>query len=250
MVVQSIEAAFGILIISVQCITENDLSPSVVAVGGVLLKKDLTESESSDNNPRAGEDREQHLVMVTSTESTLRRMALVIANSEALLLVGAVGCGKTSLIEHVAALTGRTRAPQLMKIQLGDQTDSKVSHYKLKCKQAIVSWIFKYRLFTSRCWGRTNARRLQVSSCGWRAASLEPFERVVGSYWRTSTTLQWTSCPPLCLSCSRVPLTFLVMVARFVRTRTSVFLPLKGKLTINNSNKTWCKILMSCCSDS
>ena len=104
-----------------------------MAVGGVLLQKDLTESESSNNNPRGGENREQQLVMVASTESTLRRMALVIANSEALLLVGAVGCGKTSLIEHVAALTGRTRAPQLMKIQLGDQTDSKVSHYKLCC---------------------------------------------------------------------------------------------------------------------
>ena len=105
-----------------------------MAVGGVLLKKDLTESETErndNNNPRVGEDREQQLVMVASTESTLRRMALVIANSEALLLVGAVGCGKTSLVEHVAALTGRTRAPQLMKIQLGDQTDSKVNHYKL-----------------------------------------------------------------------------------------------------------------------
>ena len=35
--------------------------------------------------------------------------------------------GKTTLIEHIAALTGRTVANQgLLKIQLGDQTDAKV----------------------------------------------------------------------------------------------------------------------------
>lgn len=35
--------------------------------------------------------------------------------------------GKTTLIEYVAALTGRTAGNQgLLKIQLGDQTDAKV----------------------------------------------------------------------------------------------------------------------------
>ena len=99
-----------------------------MAVGGILLQKDLRESEvgSGDNNNEVIESSEQ-LVSVASTESSLRRIALALANSEALLLVGPVGCGKTSLVEHVAALTGRTRPPQLMKIQLGDQTDSKVN---------------------------------------------------------------------------------------------------------------------------
>lgn len=35
--------------------------------------------------------------------------------------------GKTTLVEHVAALTGRTIHNQgLLKVQLGDQTDAKV----------------------------------------------------------------------------------------------------------------------------
>lgn len=43
-----------------------------------------------------------------------------------MLLQGVVGSGKTSLVEHLARLTGRVGSPHLMKIQLGDQMDSKV----------------------------------------------------------------------------------------------------------------------------
>ena len=67
-----------------------------------------------------------HLVLVPSTRSNLRRLALAVSAGKPVLLEGAVGCGKTALVERLAHVTGRSATPQIMKIQLGDQTDSKV----------------------------------------------------------------------------------------------------------------------------
>lgn len=44
----------------------------------------------------------------------------------AVMLEGPVGSGKTSLVECLAASVGRTSSPHLLKLQLGDQMDSKV----------------------------------------------------------------------------------------------------------------------------
>ena len=62
------------------------------------------------------------LVPVASTLRHLRSLALAVAGGKPVMLQGAVGSGKTSLVEHLAGLTHR----KLIKIQLGDQTDSKV----------------------------------------------------------------------------------------------------------------------------
>lgn len=72
------------------------------------------------------QDETDPLVLVSSTRRNLRSLALAVAAGSPVLLEGAVGSGKTALIEHLARKTGLTAAPQLMKIQLGDQTDSKV----------------------------------------------------------------------------------------------------------------------------
>lgn len=53
-------------------------------------------------------------------------MALAVSSGSPVLLQGVVGSGKTSLVEHLARLTGRSGPPALMKIQMGDQMDSKV----------------------------------------------------------------------------------------------------------------------------
>jgi MoxR-like ATPase len=52
------------------------------------------------------------------------------------LLQGPVGCGKTSLVEYLSHMTGRTTSPYLIKVQLGDQMDSKVSalHHARKAR--------------------------------------------------------------------------------------------------------------------
>lgn len=66
------------------------------------------------------------LVPVASTLCSMRRLALAVNSGSAVLLEGPVGCGKTSLVECLAAAVGRTSSPHLLKIQLGDQMDSKV----------------------------------------------------------------------------------------------------------------------------
>ncbi len=67
------------------------------------------------------------LVPVPSTRANLRRLALAVSAGKPVLLEGPVGSGKTALIEDLAHKTGRSKTPLLMKVQLGDQTDSKVN---------------------------------------------------------------------------------------------------------------------------
>ncbi|XP_076030788.1 midasin isoform X2 [Oratosquilla oratoria] len=73
------------------------------------------------------------LVELQSTENNLRATALAIARGRPVLLEGVVGSGKTSVIEHLAHLTGRIGAPYLTKVQLGDQTDSKTLLGTYRC---------------------------------------------------------------------------------------------------------------------
>ena len=56
-----------------------------------------------------------------------------------MLLQGVVGSGKTSLVEHLAKLTGRSGPPHLVKIQLGDQMDSKV-YINLFITGFVMTW--------------------------------------------------------------------------------------------------------------
>ena len=79
-----------------------------------------------------GSSRDQELtfrsyVLVDSACRNLQTLAMAVASQNAVLLEGPIGCGKTSLVEHLAAMTGRRKPPQLLKVQLGDQTDSKVT---------------------------------------------------------------------------------------------------------------------------
>ncbi|KAL5010017.1 hypothetical protein ScPMuIL_012322 [Solemya velum] len=94
-----------------QSITEADFSASVM-VEGILLRK------FSDKSPF------EPLVHVQSTRNHLRRLAMAVTSGSPVLLQGPVGSGKTSLVEHLAHLTGRDTSA-LVKLQLGDQTDCK-----------------------------------------------------------------------------------------------------------------------------
>lgn len=66
------------------------------------------------------------MVLVDSTCHSLRRLALALASQKPVLLEGPIGCGKTSLVDFLAAATGHVRSREILKVQLGDQTDSKV----------------------------------------------------------------------------------------------------------------------------
>lgn len=100
--------------------TEDDFTENHVAISGVILPM-------SPNSP--AEIVVNTLVKVPSTQRNLHSLAIAIATGSGVLLEGPVGSGKTCLVEYIAAVTGRTSAPSLMKVQLGDQTDSKVGSY-------------------------------------------------------------------------------------------------------------------------
>ncbi len=49
----------------------------------------------------------ENIVDVASTKANMRSIALGISSNKAICLTGPVGCGKTTLVEHLAKLTGR-----------------------------------------------------------------------------------------------------------------------------------------------
>ncbi|XP_061756335.1 midasin isoform X2 [Nerophis ophidion] len=105
-----------------QCqVVSEDLSRNVVAICGVLLPK-LAPKESV-----------QDMVLVDSTSLNLRRLALAVASQKPVLLEGPIGCGKTALVEIMAAHTGHAKTTNFLKVQLGDQTDSKLLLGMYRC---------------------------------------------------------------------------------------------------------------------
>nr|KAJ3422092.1 hypothetical protein HK105_001196 [Polyrhizophydium stewartii] len=63
------------------------------------------------------------LVLTESTAANLHRIALAISLGHPVLLQGPPGAGKTALVEQASRMIG---SPDLLKIHLGDQTDSKL----------------------------------------------------------------------------------------------------------------------------
>ncbi|XP_056150027.1 midasin [Lampris incognitus] len=106
-------------------VVSEDLSLNVVAVCGVVLPRIV---------PRQTEQIiQKDLVLVDSTCRNLRRLALAVASQKAVLLEGPIGCGKTALVEFMAAVTGHMKAAEILKVQLGDQTDSKMLLGMYRC---------------------------------------------------------------------------------------------------------------------
>jgi midasin len=95
--------------------TENDLCEEHMITGNMLIPRISKSSLSS-----------QQLVAVPSMLRNVEALSVAFVSGKAVLVAGAVGSGKTSLVEHFATLTGRDKPPYLFKVQLGDQTDSKV----------------------------------------------------------------------------------------------------------------------------
>ncbi|KAJ7398225.1 hypothetical protein BTVI_127123 [Pitangus sulphuratus] len=107
-------------------IVSGDLSAHVVAVCGIVLPRLQRVSEEQENNTSS-------FVLVESAFTNLQNLAIAVANQTPVLLEGPIGCGKTSLIEYLAAVTGRAKPPHILKVQLGDQTDSKTLLGMYRC---------------------------------------------------------------------------------------------------------------------
>ncbi|KAM6992726.1 LOW QUALITY PROTEIN: midasin [Tautogolabrus adspersus] len=106
-------------------VVSEDLSLNVVAVCGVVLPRIAPRIPEQMNT--------KDLVLVDSTCRNLRRLALAVASQKPVLLEGPIGCGKTALVEFMAAVTGHTKAAEILKVQLGDQTDSKMLLGMYRC---------------------------------------------------------------------------------------------------------------------
>ncbi|XP_074982679.1 midasin isoform X2 [Caretta caretta] len=107
-------------------IISGDLSANVIAVCGVVLPRQQLV-------PKEQESTIQNFVLVESTCMNLQNLAMAVAFQNPVLLEGPIGCGKTSLIEYLAVITGRMKPPHILKVQLGDQTDSKTLLGMYRC---------------------------------------------------------------------------------------------------------------------
>ncbi|XP_067882619.1 midasin [Heterodontus francisci] len=106
-------------------IMSRDLSENVVAVCGIVLpRKQFIHQDQCISKA---------LVFVASTHRYLHNLAMAVVSQNAVLLEGPIGCGKTALVEYLAALTGRQKPPEFLKVQLGDQTDSKMLLGMYRC---------------------------------------------------------------------------------------------------------------------
>ncbi|GAM17979.1 hypothetical protein SAMD00019534_011540 [Acytostelium subglobosum LB1] len=119
-----------------KCLVQSDdLTPSIVDVCGVLLFKKFanvgavinqsaTSSTLTSTNKSLSQQQQQHHLVYTETVCrNLRSLAISVGLGRPILMEGVTGAGKTTLVNELAALTDNHN---IIKIHLGDQTDSKV----------------------------------------------------------------------------------------------------------------------------
>ena len=103
--------------------TSEDIRTNLVPVAGMLMpvKNKILERPIQNNG----------LVMTESTCKALQSLVLSVTTGTPVLLEGELGTGKTVILEYFASMMGRFDAPEILKLQLGDQTDSKVNLFLL-----------------------------------------------------------------------------------------------------------------------
>nr|XP_023017788.1 midasin [Leptinotarsa decemlineata] len=88
------------------------------------------------------------LIEVPSTCNNLRKIALGLTLNRAVCLQGPVGSGKTSLLEYLALKTGRKLGENFIKLQLGDETDSKMLLGTYRCTDIPGEFIWQPGVLT------------------------------------------------------------------------------------------------------
>ncbi|BET00740.1 ATPase family associated with various cellular activities (AAA) [Nesidiocoris tenuis] len=89
-----------------------------------------------------------NLIPVKSTQSNLRKLAIGVSTGKAIGLIGPVGSGKSALVDHLAHLTGRRPEIELLKIQLGEETDSKLLLGTYKCTDIPGEFVWESGVLT------------------------------------------------------------------------------------------------------
>lgn len=121
---------------------DSNVSKDIISVCGVTLQKHFKSIPSS---------QKFDLVTVSSTQCNLFKIALGIASNKAICLQGPVGSGKTTLIEYLAHKTGHILGENFVKIQLGDQTDSKMLLGTYRCTDIPGEFIWQPGVLTQVC---------------------------------------------------------------------------------------------------
>ncbi|KAI9206667.1 P-loop containing nucleoside triphosphate hydrolase protein [Polychytrium aggregatum] len=106
---------------SAQFVTHADLCKFTVDLCGVLLPTASLDPSPPVTSPDTADT--DRLVLTPTTRRNLHSMGLALSLGSPILLEGGPGTGKTSLVEEASRMTGLS---DLLKIHLGDQTDSKV----------------------------------------------------------------------------------------------------------------------------
>jgi midasin len=110
---------------------------SVVSVANVLLPVFNNEMKILNSD----------LVSVQSMNENLRSLALAVASRKCVCLQGVVGCGKTAIVEYLAKITGHGSS-DFIKVQLGDQTDSKMLLGSYRCTDIPGEFIWQPGVLT------------------------------------------------------------------------------------------------------
>ncbi|CAG0889502.1 unnamed protein product [Darwinula stevensoni] len=99
-------------------------SPSGFQKGDTLVESVVVEGISIHQHFKKDERKLELLgmVLVPSCQKALQGLALSVASSSPALLSGPVGCGKTSLLQYLAACAGM----EVLSVQLSEETDSKL----------------------------------------------------------------------------------------------------------------------------
>jgi midasin len=115
----------------------SDESPSEELVNTVSQTEDFINvygvifpRYSMPSEPQDGKTEEPALVHTTELKSLLKRIALGVSLKTPILIQGPSGCGKTAIVQEAARLLRpafhQTGNASVVKIHLGDQTDSKI----------------------------------------------------------------------------------------------------------------------------
>lgn len=88
------------------------------------------------------------MVEVPSTLHNLKKIALGLTSNRAICLQGPVGSGKTTLVEYLAQKTGRNLGENFVKLQLGDQTDSKMLLGTYRCTDVPGEFVWQPGVLT------------------------------------------------------------------------------------------------------
>lgn len=118
----------------------SSFADNVVCISGIYLPSLLCSSNL--NIP---------IIEVPSTYNNLRKIALGLTSNRAICLQGPVGSGKTSLVEYLAQKTGRIMGESFVKVQLGDQTDSKMLLGTYRCTDIPGEFMWQPGVLTQVC---------------------------------------------------------------------------------------------------